>query len=205
MSALSSIALATSRWVRELSALSPYAIGGLVASLVIFLPTFISVLWTRHLVRLSLVFLNQEPFVISTPTITMDGRPGPQRTYVRVFPRCSDPIPNCEAFLIAIHRWDHGQWTPLLNEACPLTFANRGVGPLTVTPLVGPYVDVFYVEQNNDQLTPCIPALPLRLMEALNRSAVYRFDIQVDGSQPIFLRAEPGATWDRPLVTVVHA
>jgi hypothetical protein len=98
--------------------------------------------------EVELEFLNQEPFVILTPTRdVISGAPGPDRAYVRVFPKCRHPIPNCEAFLLASYRWENDSWVPILNEACQLTFANRGTGPLTIGPLTGPYVDVFYIEQ----------------------------------------------------------
>jgi hypothetical protein len=157
--------------------------------------------------EVELEFLNQEPFVVSTPTRNrFTGAPGPDRTYVRVFPKCRHPIRNCEAFLLAAYRWENDNWVPILNEACPLAFANRGIGPLIIGPLAGPYVDVFYIEQGNEQLFVCIPdhMKPLRLVGAFHRLRTYRFDVIVDGSKPIRLRVAPGTAWNRPLITVME-
>jgi hypothetical protein len=83
-------------------------------------------------------------------------------------------------------------------------WANRGgfAGPLEVQPRVGPFVDVLYVEDGNDQIVPCVAALPLRAEGAFHRLGTYRLDVQVTNSDPIALRVRPGTTGPTPSVQV---
>lgn len=145
-------------------------------------------------------FEDREPFIQPTPTeVTGRGSPlslpGANRVYIRIFPECTTPVDNCEAFLLAVYREENGNWVPTpINEACRLTWANRSTGSLSVHPGIGPYVDVFYVEEGKNEIFPCTSRLPLRARGAYPRSGTYRFDVQVTNSDPIALRVRPGTT-----------
>jgi hypothetical protein len=166
----------------------------------------------RLVPKITLMFENREPFVQTTPTQLggfIGPRPasGPDRVYIRVFPQCSTRVRACEPYLLAIYREEDGIWTPTpMNEPCLLTWANRPqTRQLDVEPGIGPYVDVCYIEQGNDQINPCIPnaVRPLRTQNAFQRLATYRFDVQVTNGDPISLRVRPGKQWNRPEVEIV--
>jgi hypothetical protein len=146
-----------------------------------------------------LQFKDRDPFVIQTPTrkLGLGGwTQGPSRVYVRVFPECTELIEGIGGYLLSIYKKENEEWRSILAEACPLTWANLGAGRIAIHPGLGPYLDVLYVEEGNDQIIPCIPDAnrPLRLEGNMPRLGVYRFDVQVTNSSPIALLVRPGTS-----------
>ena len=168
---------------------------------------------------ITLRFENREPFVVVTPTTHpafIDGLlqqvEGPHRVYVRLFPECIHPIGNCTGYLLEVCRKVGGVWQrTVFNEAWPLTWANYLIIPVTVRPTIGPYLDLFYIQENDVRIVPCIrhQGAPLRMVNPPSEvfgdtDAEFLFKVQVMAneplSEPICLKVKIGSQWDRPIV-----
>ena len=156
---------------------------------------------------IKLRFEYREPCVQMTP-VTDDST----RVYIRLFPECTGPVKDCTGYLLAIYRRTGKVWEPtVFNEAWPLTWANIGAQPVTVDPHIGPYLDVFYIGNDAKRIVPCIKldGAPLRMVSPLltplfqSHDEVFRFDVVVNGSEPISLKVQLGDRWERPIVEVL--
>lgn len=170
-------------------------------------------------------FENRDPFVVVTETtqiaISGDGLQiqqvkGPNRVYVRVFPECAQPVTNCTGYLLEICRKVGDDWARTdFNEAWPLTWANYGTHSVTIQPGIGPYLDVFFIAEDEKRISPCIrhEGAPLRMLNLQSPEVFksvqehFRFKVQMIGSEPvsdpIFLKARIGPHWERPIVELL--
>jgi hypothetical protein len=163
----------------------------------------------KMLPGIALHFENRPPFVQMIPRI--DGQAG-LKVYVRLFPECSQTLTDCTGYLLSICRRDGDRWEPTyFNEPVPLIWEGRGTVPTTVEPLIGPYLNVFYIGNEAKQIVPCIaqnaPArmtTPRNNMMFSNRNECFRFAVKVTNSEPIYLKVQLGdQTWERPLVDIL--
>jgi hypothetical protein len=164
----------------------------------------------KLLVPIKLRFEYRDPFLQKTP---VDN--GTTRLYIRLLPECSSAVENCLGRLLSIDHQIGTRWEPTAyNEAVPLTWANRRIGPTTIEPQIGPYLDVFYIDDRNQSIVPCVTStpdegLPLRMMQShfhpmlRNREENLRLTVQATGSEPIYLKVRLRSQWDNPLVEVL--
>jgi hypothetical protein len=158
--------------------------------------------------KITLRFENRMPFKQPSP---MEGIVG-VKMFFRVFPDCSSPVPNCTGHLLAVYREIDGHWKPtLFNEAVLLTWADGRVGPITIEPRIGPYLNVFCTDSDEKEIMPCLAHPMLRTSAMFRKRSeekhmTFRFDIQVTNGAPISLKVrmdDRPPYWDRPLIEVL--
>lgn len=113
---------------------------------------------------------------------------------------------------MAVFREVDGTWqTTLFDEPLPLTWADGRTGPINIESGIGPYLKVFYVENYEKQIVPCIVRPTLRtgavFSERLEEPrTTFRFDIKVTNGNRISLKVkmdERSSYWDRPFIEVL--
>jgi hypothetical protein len=135
--------------------------------------------------RIELQFEAHPPFVLVTPAVVHmpvaahGDVVGPARlvpggivsgfqtqtslqVYVRILPKClSGSVGECRAFL-KVFRQVKGDWLPTaLSESRSLIWSNKGTAPIELYKGVDQFLDIFYVDEEQNHIVPCVDPLPL--------------------------------------------
>jgi hypothetical protein len=174
--------------------------------------------------KLRLQFEQRNPFVLITPAVeaTSGGNPLPKllhappallRCYARLLPKCmSTHVVGCRGYLAAVHKEVAGRWAATeFNEALRLQWSNRPTADsLELQREVDQFLDLFYIDDQQKYIVPCVDVLPLRASRVFRdaeNNDVFRFDVIVTAdncpTECISLRVQRGEHWDRPSIEVL--